>query len=225
MIHPGLLKRFRLLDDLEDEDLEAIASMLQIIEKGRKEVIFEEGSANQGVYLLVSGSVEFGAKLPSGREAVMAIYGPGDSFGEIAIANDTYPWCAVALEETILYLMPRKDLLALMRRRPRIALAYFMNLKHSFRKLRFALLNVRLKDSVEKLATYLTTLTEWPPRKPGTTLVLPAPKSVVAAYLNMTPPTFSRTLQALRKAGAIQVRARKIVIKDATALGRKAVRI
>lgn len=227
MIHPELLSRYRLFDNMQAEDLSAIARALRIVEVDKGEVIFEQYKPHTGVYLVYSGSVKYGLTSPSGKEVILGIYGPGESFEDITIFFEYHGCRAVAVEDSLLYSLPRTEIIGLMRERPRMALDYFRNLTHSMLKLRFGVLNSLLNDAERRLSTYLMSLmdSQAAGRKKGVRITLPMKKSLIASYLGMTAETFSRTLQALRKSGCIETRGRTVVIRNPDALSRRAVRL
>lgn len=47
------------------------------------ELLFEQGTMGDSIYVVAEGEIELSRELPSGREEVLKIYGPGDYFGEM----------------------------------------------------------------------------------------------------------------------------------------------
>ena len=47
------------------------------------ELIFEQGTMGDSIYVVTEGEIELSRELPSGREEVLKIAGPGDYFGEM----------------------------------------------------------------------------------------------------------------------------------------------
>jgi CRP/FNR family cyclic AMP-dependent transcriptional regulator len=59
----------------------------KIVEYGRGETIFTQGDACEDVLYIHTGSVKLSVLSKTGREAVVAILGPGDFFGEGCLAG------------------------------------------------------------------------------------------------------------------------------------------
>src|ERR1700704_2213424 len=59
----------------------------QIVEYRRTEVIFSQGDACEHVLYLQKGGVKLSVLSKSGREAVVAMLGPGEFFGEGCLAG------------------------------------------------------------------------------------------------------------------------------------------
>lgn len=224
MIHPELLGRYRLFQNLRPEELAQIAPMLRIVEVDRRETLFEQFSPHTGVYLIYSGKIKYCFRAPGGREVVLAIFGPGESFEDVSLFFEFHGATAIALEDCILYNIPRERLIDALYKHPQIALEYFRNLTHSMLKLRFGVVNVLLNDAERRLSTYLMSLVSETGTKTAR-VTLPVKKHLIAAYLGMSAETFSRTLGALRRAGCIETRGRTVIVRNISALSERAVRI
>jgi CRP/FNR family transcriptional regulator, cyclic AMP receptor protein len=62
--------------------LESAGASRKVAEFRKKQVIFSQGDAADSVMYIQRGSVKLTVVNESGKEAVMAIFGPGDFFGE-----------------------------------------------------------------------------------------------------------------------------------------------
>lgn len=224
MIHPELLGRYRLFQNLKLEELAQIAPMLRIVEIEKGETVFEQFHPHTGPYLVYSGKIKYCFRSPGGREVILAIFGPGESFEDISLFFEFHGSTAVALEDCILYNIPREKLIDVLSKQPRIALEYFRNLTHSMLKLRFGVVNVLLNDAERKLSTYLMSLVPQTSKQTAK-VTLPEKKHLIAAYLGMSAETFSRTLRALKAAGYIKTEGQTIILKNVEALQKKAVKI
>jgi signal transduction histidine kinase len=87
------------------------------------QIIFRAGDTGDGCYLVVSGRVQISATVGSGESRVLATISAGDFFGEMAVVDDA-PRSATATAEifTRTLFIERRKLLALLERRPGLAL-------------------------------------------------------------------------------------------------------
>lgn len=140
----------RFVGALNDE-LRALGRTGHIRRFNDGEVIFSAGDAGDGFYLLETGRVKISAVVGNGQTLTLAMIGPGDFFGEMAVLDDA-PRSATAMAEgvTEAYFLSRGDLLNLLERRPQFAL----NLIREF-SLRMRALNQKYTDEIvqaERLA-------------------------------------------------------------------------
>jgi CRP/FNR family transcriptional regulator, cyclic AMP receptor protein len=59
----------------------------KVVEYQRKETIFSQGNSSKDVMYIQEGGVKLSVVNEVGREAVVAILGPGDFFGEICLSG------------------------------------------------------------------------------------------------------------------------------------------
>ena len=59
-----------------------------IVQYGRGEAIFAQGDACEHVLYIQSGGVKLSVLSKTGKEAVVAMLGPGEFFGELALVDD-----------------------------------------------------------------------------------------------------------------------------------------
>jgi CRP/FNR family transcriptional regulator, cyclic AMP receptor protein len=89
--------------------LKSVGTSIRVAEFRRKQVIFSQGDAADRVVYIQKGSVKFSVLNESGKEAVVAIFGPGDFFGEGFMAGQTLRMgTATAISPTTV-LMIEKD--------------------------------------------------------------------------------------------------------------------
>ncbi len=70
------------------EELERLLSASEIRAYADKEIIFEEGSPSDALYLILEGKVCFRKKLPSGHQLTVSISEAGGYFGEIGVLSE-----------------------------------------------------------------------------------------------------------------------------------------
>jgi signal transduction histidine kinase len=81
------LKKVQLFADLPDEDLETLCQMVVRVELSAGEELFAEGSHGDRLYIIQEGELEI-IKTSSGRDVLLALRGPGEVIGEIALLED-----------------------------------------------------------------------------------------------------------------------------------------
>ena len=67
--------------------LDSAGAAREVAAYRRSEVIFAQGDAGDSVFYIQTGGVKLSAVSPAGREAVVAMLGPGDFFGEGGLAG------------------------------------------------------------------------------------------------------------------------------------------
>ena len=67
--------------------LDSVGASRRVAEFGKKQAIFSQGDAADSVMYVQRGSVKFTVVNESGKEAVVAIFGSGDFFGEGGMAG------------------------------------------------------------------------------------------------------------------------------------------
>ena len=79
----------------------------------RDDYIFFEGEPAEWLVLLISGRVKMIKHSDSGRETILATFGPGQIVGEVGVlVGDTYPATAQALEHFVALRAQGKDVAA-----------------------------------------------------------------------------------------------------------------
>lgn len=83
-----LLRSVYFFRDLDEPDLELVADLCkeQLFADG--EVIFREGARGERFYIILSGAVEIWKREAQLEEQLLAIQGPGEMFGEMALVDD-----------------------------------------------------------------------------------------------------------------------------------------
>jgi CRP-like cAMP-binding protein len=149
------------------------------------------------------------------------IMGPGEPVGEMAaLSGEGYPASAETLEATETFYLPRGAFVELIRSQPEVALQLLAALSARLRSFASLIEDLSLKGVMERLAAYL--LSQANTCQPSRTIDLDIPKGELAAAVGTVPETLSRAFQQLSRAGAVEMRGPRVVIKDRTLLERLA---
>ena len=124
-----LLKSLRLLDQIPEKHLAALEKFLKSRELKDKEIIFEEGNPGDSLYFVSSGHVRISKRFSAKAAKDLAILGPGDCFGEMAVLAPAARSAQAAADgSAVVFELARKDLNSWLKDHPELALGFFAGL-------------------------------------------------------------------------------------------------
>jgi CRP/FNR family transcriptional regulator len=215
------LRKAPLFATLPDEDLRRVAAIAVSRRYARKETVFREGDRADGFFVVASGKVKVFKLSDEGKEQVLHVLDPGQSFAEAAIfEGGGYPASAEALDDSELLLLPKHAFVDLLEKNPKVAVRMLASLSRWLKRMTDLVESLSLRDVETRLVFYLSEELKIRgiPQRDGATLELPVSKNVLAARLGTVPETFSRTLKKLQDEGRIAVRGKQIRILSAARL-------
>jgi CRP/FNR family transcriptional regulator, dissimilatory nitrate respiration regulator len=177
--------------------------------KGEK--IFSEGDEGSGFYAILSGRVKIYKVSTEGKEQILHLFGPGESFGEVSVfTGQGFPADAAAtLPATVLF-FPRAAFIGLIRDDPALALNMLAQLSQRLRHFAGLIEDLSLKEVPGRLAKYLLYLSG----RDGGAVELDVSKGQLASLLGTIPETLSRILAKMNRQGLIRSRGSQISILD-----------
>lgn len=111
MTAPESLRKFPLFGDLYPAELAKIAKIIRRESYPEGFRVFSEGQAGTSMYLIEKGRVRISKTAPGHGEEALAILGPGNVFGEMAVLDGSPRSADVVVHEaTDLLVIDRKDL-------------------------------------------------------------------------------------------------------------------
>jgi signal transduction histidine kinase len=124
-------KPFRNLNPTEQESLRKIA-LERSFSAG--ELIFKEGDAGDGIYVVKEGSVEISVAMNQNVRRAFAKLGPGEMFGEMAVLElKPRSASAAATIQTEVYFIPREELLLMLGDSPALSLQLLREISQRLR--------------------------------------------------------------------------------------------
>jgi len=206
-----LLHRTPLFAGTTDDDLDALLRVCRRIECERGELVFSEGEKAAGFYLVGGGRVKIYKLSAEGKERLLHVVHPGDSFAEAAMfADGLYPANAETLDKGWLVFFPRRDFITLLTENSRIAINMIAGLSRFLRQFAGQIEELTFRDVPARLASYL--VENAPPT--AASFVLPISKTQLASRLGTVSETLSRTFRKLSDEGTIRVEGKTIVLLD-----------
>lgn len=195
-----ILQSCRLFSDVPAESFQRLAVMGRISKFDNGQLIFREGEPCPGVYVVGEGMVRVFKTGPGGKEHVLHIVGPGETFAEVAaVGGFDAPASAEAVAPSVCALLPGEPLRQALTIDHPLCLGIISGLTRWVRHLVNLMEDVVLRDAAGRLARFLLASH---PAEDGT-IELPSLKRHVASHLNLTSETFSRTLRRLVEAGLV----------------------
>lgn len=211
------LRTIPLFSGLNEKELMDITSIFQRKAYKKGELIFNEGDAGDGFYIVESGKVKIFKLSFGGKEQILHIYGPGKPFGEVPVfTGKNFPATAQAVVASTLFFFPRKDFIARITENPSLALNMLAVLSMRLRNFTVMVENLALKEVPARLASYLGVLTK--EQNNVSVVTLPMSKNQLAGLLGTTPETLSRIFNKMSGDGLINVDRGIISILDAEEL-------
>jgi CRP-like cAMP-binding protein len=104
-----LLSSTELFAELPEAELGKIARLLKEIKFAENEVIFQQGEAGDALYIVLNGRVRIATTDHFGRERVLAFYGPGEFFGDMAVLTGEPRSATASASTDVRLLQLRKD--------------------------------------------------------------------------------------------------------------------
>ncbi len=213
----GLLRSLPYFRPLDEDTLASIALLAARRTYQPDEVIFLEGEPCAGLFIVHAGHVKIFKASPEGREQILTIIGPRDSFNDVAVFDGgPNPASAQAMDATHVYLIERPTLVSLFDRYPKLAQAVVAVLAARCRMLVGMVEDLSLRSVAGRLAKLLLDQAAQ-----GQDAV-PLTRQQMAARLGTIREMVSRALRELEDEGLVKREGRQIVITDRAALQRRA---
>ena len=181
------------------------------------ELLFSEGEPCNGLHIIARGKVRLFKTSVNGREQVLSVNVSGESVAEIPVFDGgPYPASAVALEETEIVFISRRDFNAYCLEHPEVPLKVLTVVGARLRNLVVIIEELSFTTIRQRLISVLLKLAQSEGRKTarGIEFQLPASHQELANQLGTVRELISRNLMRLQAEGLLDVDARQIVVKD-----------
>lgn len=209
------LSQVAFCSDLTTEQLELMARGSRVVSLEKHELLFTQGSAATGFFLLESGLMELAARNVRGDKRIMEIITPGMEFGQAAMfICGHYPVSAEAIQPSTVISIPKSSVDALIDSDPRASRLMIAALSKRLRQRVYDVESLTLYTATGRLVGYLLSHTD--PQSVSARVELPISKTVLASLLGMNAATLSRCFKEL--SSVIEVEGKTITIANCHAL-------
>jgi CRP/FNR family cyclic AMP-dependent transcriptional regulator len=215
----GAVGEWQIFGGLPENEVRRLVAVARRRRFERREVVFHEGDPADSLHLVSRG--RFAARLTTklGDSTTVALHGPGDAFGELALVEpgSLRSTTIAALEPGETYAVHRRDFARLRTEYPRV------------NELLVSLLAERLRRSSELLAEALFVPAETRVLRRLVELVntypdriIPLKQEEIAGLAGTSRATVNRVLRAQAGRGTVELRRGRTVVLDAEELARRA---
>jgi CRP/FNR family transcriptional regulator len=220
------LRAVALFRALSPDDRARLAEVSVVHSYDKGQTLFSEGDASDFLYTVLSGRVKVVKSIPSGKEVILEIFGPGDPVGAVvAYEGRPYPATAIALEKTSCLLVRRGPFFGLLERHPTLVRGFLLGLTQRIVELtrripevaggrvetRFAHLFLKLADKMGR------------PAPDGTFIPMALSRQDLADLTGTTIETCIRLMSRWGKEGTVRTERDGFVLVDRRALEKLAV--
>jgi CRP/FNR family transcriptional regulator, cyclic AMP receptor protein len=187
----------------------------------RRETLFHAGDPGDAIFLIRSGHVAIRVDTEHGDNATLAVLGPGDSFGELALLSPEgrRSATATALEETVVWTLSRAQLTGPQASRLASEALLVQLLSNQVHRLTSQLVDALYVPVRHRVARVLLDLcSQYDEGASRVTMLVT--QDDIAGLTGAGRPTVNQVLRALESAGAIELRRGRIDVVDRAVLAR-----
>ncbi len=155
------IKRSRLFHDLPETSVAQLAMRVSRRHVPAGQRLFRAGDHGASFFVIQEGDVTIAMRSPTGQDITLALLGPGDSFGELALLDDEpRSASATVTREAQLLVLQRDDFLDVIQNEPAALTAFLSNLAAVIRNMNQRLADVATLNAQHRLARVFNDLME-----------------------------------------------------------------
>lgn len=219
------LGRTPLFEGMPADALESIAARAVHRRYRKGSVVFVQGERGSRCYTILGGSVKISAYAADGRETVLAVLSPGDTFGELSLFDEAPRSAdATVIEPAELLSLDQEAVAGALMEHPVLGLALLRILSRRLRRANEAVQDVALFDVPARVARRLADLaaTHGLPKETGTLVDLPLSQEALAGMVGATRESVNKALASLTRKGLVARQGRRYLIPDVRRLRERA---
>lgn len=216
-----ILKKVPFFNQLSQEEAAHLADRLVPRHFSANQIIFHLGDPGGLLYIITEGKVKISNSTPEGQEALLAILGAGDFFGELALLDDSpRSATAEAIEPTETLTLHRDEFIRFLNNNPGFAYHVMHTLAKRIRNLNDQISDVFFLDLNGRLARTLLNLARkhGRPVDDGTLIDISLTQTDLAEMTGATRVSINKTLGRFRRAKWVKMDGRNLIVTDDDAL-------
>jgi CRP/FNR family cyclic AMP-dependent transcriptional regulator len=210
-----------MVEGVPEEEVRLLLSVARRRRFSRNEVVFHRDDPGESLHLIQKGRFAVRVMTPLGDTATIAVRGPGESFGEMALITEGSRRSATvsALEPAETFAVYREEFERLRRQHPSVNDVLFRFLAGEVRRLNELLLEALYLPVERRVLRRLHELAETYADRQGS---IPLTQEQLAELVGTTRPTLNQVLRAEEERGTLELRRGATVVLDRDAIARRA---
>ena len=176
-----------------------------VVHYGRNEAIFTQGDPCEHVMYIQSGGVKLSVLSKTGREAVVAMLGPGDFFGEGCLAGQAFRMgSATAITPSTILLIAKDKMVRLLRKQHAMSDRFIAHMLARNIRIEEDLIDQLFNSSEKRLARTLLLLARYGEQDKPTRMVPKVSQETLAEMVGTTRSRVNFFLNKFKKLGFIE---------------------
>lgn len=215
------LQKVPYFNELGQDEVSALATRLVPRRYGADQIIFHLGDPGGLLYIIVEGKVKISHNKPQGQDALLAILGAGDFFGELALLDDApRSATAEAMEATKTFTLHRDDFINFIDDNPGFAYHVMRTLSRRIRHMNKQLSDAFFIDLNGRLARTLLNLAEdhGRPNEEGVVIDIALTQTDLAEMTGATRVSVNKALGQFRREDWVRLDGRRMILTNIPAL-------
>jgi CRP/FNR family transcriptional regulator len=211
------LRRVPFFAVLPLDELKSLAAHCVVRRLARDDMLFNEGDPSDGLFVVQAGAVKVFKMAETGREQVLVVERAGSTLGELPLFDGgSVPASAVAIEDSTLLYLPKREFLDLCRRNAEVAFAVIRSLAWRFRYMTSLVEELSLKEVSHRLARFLRdrALRSGVRTKRGVEFPLEETNQEIGAEIGTVRDLVSRNLRRFVDRGILRLERRRVIVLD-----------
>lgn len=212
------LENFKILSVLSPPEKERLSEMVMMKQPDKREIIRFSNDSTNKIYFVKAGKVKISKYSENGQEIILSILGPGEIFGELAIAGQSdSDEVAEIVENAIICELKLDDMAKMLDMNPQFNLQITKLIGFKFKKIQGRLESLFFKNAPDRIKEIIKELASEHGEKllnSEISVKLNLTHEDIAKLTATTRQTVTSVFNELEKQGIIKYNRKQILIKD-----------
>ncbi len=216
-----IVREFSSLKALNKEELIKLASCKTSLTIKKGSPIFEEGDVVNGIYCVTTGACKLSKLSANGKDQIIKLVKAGEILGQRSmISDEPANLSAVALEDMEVCFIPKSEVLNMFDNNNKFSMNVMKSICGDLKEASDHVVSIAQKTVRERLAENLVYLEETFGKNEDDSLRIQLSREELAGMIGTATESCIRLLSDFNKSRLIELRGKKIVIKDLARLKR-----